>query len=162
MRSSTAIYGSRGSNGVVLVQTKQGKQGQQSIMFDASLGIANAYNMPKVMDTKQYAQALLDGGKITNQAELQPYLDGTKPGIDWMDKILRTGTIQNYKLTISKGNTDTQYYMSGSYLKNKGVVENTQFERYQAKLNIHSRLYKWFEFTGDLDYSHGKSTGGGF
>lgn len=160
--SSTAIYGSRGSNGVVLVQTKQGKQGQQSIMFDASLGIANAYNMPKVMNTKQYAQALLDGGKITNQAELQPYLDGTKPGIDWMDKILRTGTIQNYKLTISKGNADTQYYMSGSYLKNKGVVENTQFERYQAKLNIHSRLYKWFEFTGDLDYSHGKSTGGGF
>ena len=160
--SSTAIYGSRGSNGVVLVQTKQGKQGQQSIMFDASLGIANAYNMPKVMNTKQYAQALLDGGKITNQAELQPYLDGTKPGIDWMDKILRTGTIQNYKLTISKGNADTQYYMSGSYLKNKGVVENTQFERYQAKINIHSRLYKWFEITGDLDYSHGKSTGGGF
>ena len=160
--SSTAIYGSRGSNGVVLVQTKQGKKGQQAITFDASMGFANAYHMPKVMGTKEYAQALLDANRVTNKAELQPYLDGTKPGIDWMDEILRTGTVQNYKLVISKGNADTQYYISGSYLKNKGVVESTQYERYQAKLNVHSTLYKWFEVTGDLDYSHGKSLGGGF
>ena len=160
--SSTAIYGSRGSNGVVLVQTKQGKNGQQSITFDASMGFANAYHMPKVMGTKEYAQALLDANKVTNKDELKPYIDGTKPGIDWMDQILRTGTVQNYKVVISKGNTDTQYYISGSYLKNKGVVESTQHECYQAKLNVHSTLYKWFEVTGDLDYSHGKSLGGGF
>lgn len=160
--SSTAIYGSRGSNGVVLVQTKQGKKGQQTITFDASLGLSNAYHMPKVMGTKDYAQALLDGNKVSNKTELQPYLDGTNPGVDWMDMILRTGVVQNYKVVISKGNAETQYYISGSYLKNKGVVESTQHERYQAKINLHSTLYKWFEVTGDLDYSHGKSLGGGF
>lgn len=160
--SSTAIYGSRGSNGVVLVQTKKGKQGQQNIMLDASFGISNAYHMPKVMSTQEYAQALLDGGKVTNRAELQSYLDGSNPGIDWLDMILRTGFIQNYKLVVSKGNADTQYYISGNYLNNKGVVEKTQYERYQAKVNVHSRLSKWFEITGDLEYSHGKAQGGGF
>lgn len=160
--SSTAIYGSRGSNGVVLVQTKQGRVGQQSIVFDASWGLATAYRLPKIMSTKEYAQALLDAGKTTDKKTLQPYLDGTNPGINWLDKILQTGITQNYKVVLSKGNADTQYYISGNYLKNEGVILNTQYERYQAKVNVHSQLYSWLEVTADMDYSHGKGIGGGF
>lgn len=160
--SSTAIYGSRGANGVVLIQTKQGRSGQQSVSFDASWSVANAYNMPKIMDTKTYAQALLDGGKVTSTSELQAYIDGTKPGISWMDEILRTGITQNYKAVVTKGNADTQYYISASYLNNQGVVQKTKFDRYQAKMNIHSRLFKWLETTAELQYVHSKGTGAEF
>lgn len=160
--SSTAIYGSRGANGVVLIQTKTGKAGVKRVTFDAALGVSNAYRMPKVMGTRQYAQALLDGGKVTNQAELQPYLDGSNAGIDWMDEVLRTGVTQNYKVVITQGNKDTQYYISGNYMKHRGVVDNTQYERYQAKANIQSHLYDWLDVTADMQYSHGKGVGGGF
>lgn len=159
--SSTAIYGSRGANGVVLIQTKSGKPGMQSVTFDASLGVSSATHMPKVMDARTYAQALLDGGKVANKAELQSYLDGSDKGIDWMDEILRTGITQNYKVVLTKGNADTQYYISGNYLNNKGVVNHTAYERYQAKMNIHSSIYKWLDVTADLQYAHSKGTGAG-
>lgn len=159
--SSTAIYGSRGANGVVLIQTKTGKAGVQSVTFDASFGVSNAYNMPKTMDAKTYAQALIDGGKISDRNEVKDYLNGTNPGIDWMDQLLRTGITQNYKVVLSKGNADTQYYISGNYMKNMGVVNHTEYERYQAKINVNSKIYNWFDVTADLQYSHGKGKGAG-
>ena len=160
--SSTAIYGSRGANGVVLVQTKTGKAGQTQVSLDTNLGVSNAYRIPKVMGTKEYAQALLDGGKISNRSEVAAYLDGSNPGIDWMDEILRTGIVQNYKVVLSKGNDNSQYYISGNYIDNKGVVIGTKYQQYQAKVNVHSKLYDWLETTADIQYSHGKRRGSDF
>lgn len=160
--SSTAIYGSRGANGVVLIQTKSGRSGDARITFDASLGVSNAYSIPEAMDAKTYAQALLDGGKITNRSEVAAYLDGTNPGINWKDEIYRTGIVQNYKVVFTQGNDKTQYYISGNYMQNKGVVQATSYERYQAKMNVHSQLKPWFDITADMQYSHGKGKGTGF
>lgn len=159
--SSTAIYGSRGANGVVIITTKAGKVGRTDIMFDASFGVSNAYHMPKVMGTKEYAQALVDY-KGYSEAELKPYLDGTNPGIDWMDEILQTGKTQNYKLAISKGNEDMQFYLSTNYMKHEGVVVNSEYERYSAKLNVKSKLTNWLELTADASASHGVGKGGSF
>ena len=160
--SSTAIYGSRGANGVVLIQTKSGHAGESKIVVDASLGVSNAYGIPEAMDARTYAQALLDGGKTNDKTGLQPYLDGTNKGINWKDEIYRTGIIQNYKVVFTQGNEKTQYYLSGNYMKNSGVVEATEYERYQAKMNIHSKLKSWLDVTADMQYSHGKGSGSGF
>lgn len=160
--SSTAIYGSRGANGVVLIQTKSGHAGESKIVVDASLGVANAYGIPEAMDARTYAQALLDGGKTTDRIGLQSYLDGSNPGINWKDKIYRTGIVQNYKVVLTQGNEKTQYYLSGNYMQNKGVVTNTMYERYQSKLNVHSKLKSWLDVTADMQYSHGKGSGTGF
>ena len=92
--SSTAIYGARGANGVVLVTTKQGRSSGTQVVFDATVGIAKAYNMPEVMGTKEYAQALIDY-KGVDPDQLTGYLDGTNPGVDWLDEVLRTGVTQN-------------------------------------------------------------------
>ena len=156
--SSTAIYGSRGANGVVLVTTKTGRAGQTQVVFDATVSMSNAYHIPEVMGTKEYAQALVDYGKATAEA-MAPYISGTKAGIDWMDEILRTGVSQNYKLAISKGNDDTQFYVSGNYLRHNGVITDTQFERYAIKANVHSKLYKWLEMTADVNLSQSKPKG---
>lgn len=159
--SSTAIYGSRGANGVVLVTTKSGKVGATQVVVDATFGLSNAYNIPEVMGAKEYAQALVEY-KGVDQAALQPYLSGTNPGIDWMDQLLRTGVTQNYKVAISKGSEDTQYYVSGGYLSHKGVVTDTKFERYSVKANVHSKLFKWLEMTADINMSQSNGSGAGF
>ncbi len=159
--SSTAIYGSRGANGVVLVTTKSGKVGATQVIVDATFGLSNAYNIPEVMGTKEYAQALVEY-KGVDQAALQPYLSGTNPGIDWMDQLLRTGVTQNYKVAISKGSEDTQFYVSGGYLSHKGVVTDTKFERYSVKANVHSKLFKWLEMTADINMSQSNGSGAGF
>lgn len=159
--SSTAIYGARGANGVVLVQTKSGKAGQTQVVFDASVGVSNAYHIPEKLGTAEYAQALVANGLATSDA-MTDYLNGTNPGIDWMDELLQMGVTQNYKLAISKGNEDTQFYVSGNYLDHKGVIYNTEFKRYAVKANVHSKLYKWLELTADVNLSRGQGKGGGF
>lgn len=159
--SSTAIYGSRGANGVVLVTTKTGKAGQTQVVFDASVGFSNAYHIPEMMGTKEYAQALVDY-KGADRDALTGYLDGSNPGIDWMDVLLRTGITQNYKVAISKGNEDTQFYVSGNYLNTKGVITDTDFTRYSVKANVHSKLYKWLELTADVNLSQSNGSGAGF
>ena len=159
--SSTAIYGSRGANGVVLVTTKGGKVGATQVVVDATFGLSSAYNIPEVMGTKEYAQALVDYKGVDKEA-LQPYLSGQNPGIDWMDELLRTGVTQNYKVAISKGSEDTQYYVSGGYLSHKGVVTDTKFERYSVKANVHSKLFKWLEMTADINMSQSNGSGAGF
>ena len=70
------------------------------------------------MGTKEYAQALIDY-KGVSQGAMQDYLDGTKPGIDWMDELLRTGITQNYKVAVSQGNEKTQTYFSANYMDQK-------------------------------------------
>lgn len=159
--SSTAIYGSRGANGVVLVTTKTGKAGQTQVVFDASVGFSNAYHIPEVMGTKEYAQALIDY-KGVDGSTMTGYLDGTNPGIDWMDVLLRTGVTQNYKVAISKGNEDTQFYVSGNYMNTKGVITDTDFTRYSVKANVHSKLYKWLELTADVNLSQSNGSEAGF
>ena len=159
--SSTAIYGSRGANGVVLVQTKKGVEGTTRVVFDAAVGVSNAYNIPKVMGTQEYAQALVNY-KGVDASILTDYLDGSNPGVDWTDELLRTGVSQNYKLSLSKGNKDTQFYVSGNYMQHQGVITDTKFERYSAKANILSRIFRWLDLTADVNLSQGNGKGAGF
>ena len=159
--SSTAIYGARGANGVVLITTKQGRSSGTQVVFDATVGFAKAYNMPEAMSTRDYAQALVDYKGI-DPTQLTGYLNGTKPGVDWLDEVLQTGVTQNYKLAISKGDETTQYYVSGNYMQHEGVIKNTKFERYSAKMNVHSKLFSWLEMTADVNLSQGMGKGAGF
>ena len=156
--SSTAIYGSRGANGVVIVTTKTGVKGETRITFDASYGFSKATNLPKMMSTKDYAQALIDyNGKTQN--EVKDYLDGTNPGIDWVDVMFRNGQTQNYKLVFTKGTAGMQSYISANYMKNEGTLEGSQYERFAAKANIKSKLTEWLNVTVDLNASRGIGKG---
>ena len=156
--SSTAIYGSRGANGVVIVTTKTGKKGESRITFDASYGFSKATKLPKMMSTKAYAQALVDyNGKSEN--EVKDFLDGTNPGIDWVDVMFRTGQTQNYKLVFTKGTDGMQSYISANYMKYEGTLEGSQYERFAAKANVKTSLTKWLDVTVDLNASRGIGKG---
>ena len=156
--SSTAIYGSRGANGVVIVTTKSGAKGESKITLDASWGVSNATRLPKMMDTKSYARALVDyAGK--SEAELKDFLDGTNPGIDWADQMFRTGVTQNYKVVFNKGTEGMQSYVSGNYMKHEGTLKESSYERYSAKVNLKTSLKKWLDVTLDLNASRGIGKG---
>lgn len=159
--SSTAIYGARGANGVVMVQTKNGKAGVKQVTFDANFGFSNAYHIPEAMGTKEYAQALIDHKGVA-QSAVQGYLDGSKAGIDWMDQLLQTGIVQNYKVAVSQGNEKTQTYFSANYMDQKGVIVDTSSKRYAIKANIHNKLFDWLELTADLNLSQTDNSGAGF
>lgn len=135
--SSTAIYGSRGANGVVIITTKSGVKGQTNITFDASVGISQATNLPKMMDTKTYAQALVDYAGIS-ASEVSDYLDGSNPGIDWTDQMFRTGVTQNYKLVFSKGSEGTQTYVSANYMGDEGVIDKIVMNVIRLKPTLRS------------------------
>ena len=156
--SSTAIYGSRGANGVVIITTKGGVAGQTNITFDAQVGISQAYNLPEMMDAKTYAEALVKYNGI-NRSDVADYLDGTNPGIDWVDQMFRTGITQNYKLVFSKGSEDMQMYISGNYMKHEGVIEESQYERFAAKANLRAKMTDWLDVNLDVNASRGIGKG---
>lgn len=160
--SSTAIYGARGSNGVVLITTKNGKAGVRDIVFDASIGIANIYKRYDVLSPYEYAQALkeIKGSDFSDQT-MQAYKNGSA-GINWQDEIFRAGVTQNYKLAISNGSEKTQYYVSANYMGQEGIVIESKNERYQAKANISSQLTDWLHITADMNASHNIRHGGSF
>lgn len=156
--SSTAIYGSRGANGVVIITTKKGKAGESRLTFGMSFGFANATRLPKLMGTKEYAKALIEYDGIT-EMEVKPYLDGSKPGIDWEDEVFRTGVIQDYKLVLSKGNEDLQFYLSANYMNNKGIIESSKYERYAARATMNAKVFSWLDVTTEINASHGIGKG---
>ena len=117
--------------------------------------------MPEVMGTKEYAQALVDHKGVAKSA-VQGYLDGTKPGIDWMDQLLQTGITQNYKVAFSQGNEKTQTYFSANVMDQKGVIVDTKSRRYAIKANIHNKVFDWLELTADLNLAQTDNSGAGF
>jgi TonB-dependent starch-binding outer membrane protein SusC len=156
--SSTAIYGSRGANGVVIVTTKTGVKGESKITLDASWGFSNATRLPKMMDTKTYAKALVDYAGV-NETDVADYISGKKAGIDWVDTMFRTGLTQNYKLVFSKGTEGMQTYISGNYMKHEGTIEESSYERYSAKANLKLKVKKWLDVTFDVNASRGIGKG---
>lgn len=156
--SSTAIYGSRGANGVVIITTKKGRRGESKIQLDMQVGVSQATHMPKVMGTKEYAQALVDYDGIP-AIQVQDYLDGTNPGIDWMDEIFQNGVTQNYRLTFSKGKEDMQFYLSANYMKHEGLIKESQYERYSARANMQAQITPWLNVNAEINASHGLGKG---
>jgi TonB-linked SusC/RagA family outer membrane protein len=157
--ASASIYGSRGSNGVVLITTKRGKTGKPSIQLSSYYGVQEVAHKIDMLDAREYAifntearnNAWVDaGGKATDPNSLRPNRfkippmfanpDSLGEGTDWQDEVFRRAPIQNYQLTISGGNDAVQYFVSGGYFNQKGIVINTGFQRYSMRMNLDAKV----------------------
>lgn len=159
--SSTAIYGSRGSNGVVLVTTKTGRADQTLITFDAQVGVSSLAKKLDLMNAEEYANAYMDikgNPNAFTSEELASYKNGG--GIDWQDQMFRNAITQNYKVAISKGNKNTQYYISGNYMDQQGIFVYNGAKRYTGRANITSDVTSWLHATADVNVSHVDRKGG--
>ena len=141
--SATAIYGSRGSNGVVLVTTQRGKAGQSNINFDSYYGEQSILHKIPLLNAREYAEfineARLNGGGTAyfdGSTENRPLPSSFGKGTDWQDEVFRKAPIQNYQLSFSGGEQKTKYSISGGYYDQKGIILNSYFKRYTIRANL--------------------------
>ncbi len=161
--SSTAIYGSRGSNGVILITTKQGSEGKAQVTFDALVGLSTVRKQYDLLNAYEYATALNDirGSSTISAEDLEAYKNGTK-GINWTDLLTRTGITQDYRLAISGGNEKVKYLISGNVLDQEAITIMSDYKRYGIRANIDSEVKPWLTISAKLNASslHKHNEGG--
>ena len=156
--SATAIYGSAGANGVIMITTKHGQKGKMNINITADIGIQTLPWKIKTLTGDAYARSIReskanDGATLSNQIWNEAY-DGKRNLIDWQDQMYRTGLKQQYGISASGGNEKTQYNFSLGYLDNKGIIVNTKYNRLTARAGVKSKVNDYIEFGGDINYSY--------
>jgi len=159
--SATAIYGSRGSNGVIIINTRRGKAGKTQITFDPYYGWQKVIHEPKMMDAKQQAQYFFDGVRNRN---LDAGNNVTGDPATWinpvptiitdvisgkntynrnaLDQVLVTAPQQHYQVTASGGSDNFRFAVSGEYFNQQGIVLNSHFTRYSVRANMDAKLSK--------------------
>ena len=161
--SSTAIYGSSGSNGVVLITTKQGKEGKLTANFNAFVGFNNWATMPEVRQGETYMeirrQAMKNAGTYVNDEAMftnPAYYNAYKAGkfIDWTDEILGSGYTQNYSLSLSGGTEKTKAYMSLNFSDEKGQYKDDNYKVYSTNIRVDHKLNKYVSAGINLQASY--------
>ena len=169
--ASASIYGSRAANGVIIITTKKGKEGKVRVDFDGSVAVQTYANKMKVLNAKEFGQVMWQGyvndgldpnmnglgykfdwgynqqGVPTlNHITMSKYLDaaGTTPAADtdWFDETTRTGLIHQYNVSLSNGSERGMSFFSLGYYKNKGIIKDSDFERFSARVNSDYKLVK--------------------
>ena len=153
--SATAIYGSRGANGVVMITTKRGTEGKGKLAVSANYSFQNATNVPSLLNAAQYAELsndmMVNSGRNPNPEWANPSELGA--GTDWMDELLRTGVMQNYTASYSGGNEKSHYYVSGGFLDQSGIVKSVNYRRFTFQSNSDAQVLKWLKFSNNITFS---------
>ena len=153
--SATAIYGSRGANGVVMITTKRGTEGKGKLAVSANYSFQNATNVPSLLNAAQYAEVsndmMVTSGRSPNPVGANPSELGA--GTDWMDELLRTGVMQNYTVSYSGGNEKSHYYVSGGFLDQSGIVKSVNYRRFTFQSNSDAQVLKWLKFSNNITFS---------
>lgn len=146
--SSAAIYGSRAANGVVLITTKAGAEGNAKVALNVQYGMTKVSKSMDALNTEQYRELQKEIGAV-NPADLEGLTDQT----DWFDEVYKTGQTQNYQVSVSNGNEKMKYFLSAGYLDEKGILEGTYFKRYSFRANIDNQIRSWLNVSANISYS---------
>lgn len=177
--SATAIYGSRGANGVVLITTKRGKEGKARISLNAYYGWQKVLRTPKFLSKEEQAQYYYEGIKNQNldagydvsgdprkdwnyavPQTVMDVLNGTNPyNTDAYDEIFQTAPQQSYNLSVQGGNEKIKYAVSGEYTSQEGIIVTNKFQRFSARANLDAKLSDRvsMKFNMNSTYSNGRN-----
>lgn len=145
--SATAIYGSRGANGVIIITTKSGKKGNGKISYEGYTSAGAIYKKLDVLNLPQYATQQTALATIYNQPGairdefLHPELLG--PGTDWQDEVYRTAVTQSHNISFSGATDQVYYYLSGGFMDQEGVVLGSGYKRYTMRTNVDGKVKEW-------------------
>lgn len=179
--SATALYGSRGSNGVVVITTKKGKKGEGKVSYDGWIGFQTYANTPKTMDTRQLfelrKEAYTNGYKQTNPTgNVDAYVNNVIMGsntvfanyefdayknnenYNWLDVVSRTGVQHNHVVSLSNGTDKGSYYISFGYMDNRGVIEKSEQEKYTGRINADQLIKSWLKVGTNTTYTRTNNT----
>lgn len=150
--SSSAIYGSRASNGVVLITTKSGSKGETKVSFAAYTGVTQVIKQIQSLNTAQYKTLMDEIHAITLP-------EGLTDQTDWFKETFRTGVSENYQLSLSSGTDKLRYFVSAGYTNEKGIIPVAYYKRYNFRTNIENQIRNWLKFYTSLAYSDYTSNG---
>jgi TonB-linked SusC/RagA family outer membrane protein len=154
--SAKAVYGSRASNGVVVIKTKRGNNKAPKINFDVQGGLIQSVNKLDLLNSTQLLglqrEAVINAGQNPDAFGL---ISGVTDGVstDWQDEVLRTGILQQYQLSVTGGDNDTKYYVSAGYRDEEGVQLNNEFTRMSLMINLDQKLSDKLNFGSNFTLS---------
>lgn len=153
--SATAIYGSRGTNGVVLITTKRGKSGEVKISYDYGYNLQTEPKKLRVMNLPQYAQMTNEYKAIAGGTVREDFLDPSilGQGTDWQDELFMNAAMQKHQLSVSGGGEKTTFYLSGERMNQEGVALGSGFDRTSVRLNLDNQTRKWLTLGGNINVS---------
>ncbi|RYY60915.1 MAG: TonB-dependent receptor [Chitinophagaceae bacterium] len=151
--SATAIYGSRGANGVVLITTKRGKTGKGVVQFETYQGSQKVANKLKLMNAAQFADFVNEGKINAGQTPVYVNPPNLGEGTDWQDELYRRAPMANYQLSFSGGDDKTKYALSGSLFDQDGIIYNSDFKRYSFRSNLERKMSDKLTIGTTLSYS---------
>lgn len=150
--SSTAVYGSSGSNGVVIITTKKGTEGKMNVNFNSYVGFNGWSVLPKMRSgdgfintvrlAQQEAGTYIDDTELLDPAIYEAYLKGQN--IDWADAMMQTGVVQNYSLSVTGGTKKTKAYFSLNYSNEDGQYKNDKYQVFSSNIRLDHQITKWF------------------
>ena len=163
--AATAIYGSRASNGVIVITTKKGSQGKGNIEFEGKWGVTTMANNNMKFASAEQSMDLFAKGMVARYQDdtYEAYYDYLKDqyfewdgvtNTDWMDAVTRNGFHQEYNVNASGQTGATNYYISGGYLDTEGIVIGSDFKRYTGRVNLNSKLNDYFSAGVNASYSY--------
>lgn len=157
--ASAAIYGSRATNGVVLITTKQGKKGKLQLNLDAYAGTQSASKKIDLLNGTQFAtlanENLVNGGQSPNPAWANP---ASLPTYNWQDAVFRNATLQNYNISAQGGGEKSRNYFSLGYQNQDGILLASKYKRYTGRMNSEFDVTKRLKIGGSLNYSNDDKT----
>lgn len=179
--AATAIYGSRGANGVVLITTKRGKTGRTNVTYNGTMGVTSAFRKMPMMNGEQFANLKRESnrlsplgvtgrtaweGTLQNDAltfidpvEMKSVQEGTST--DWQDLVIGQGSQTNHQISVNGGSEKTQFNVSLGYFKEEGLVKTMGFEKLTSRVNLDHQINNTFKVGTSTLYSHSLQQRGG-
>lgn len=157
--SSAAIYGSRATNGVILITTKQGKSGKARISYNGTVGVQNAVNLVKMANTKEYVELYNEAtaadniGTSIQRSFITDDMLGNLANVNHVDEIFRTAMMHSHELSVSGGNDNVSYLVSGSYFNQDGIIRNSGYERGTLRANLNAKAKEWLHIGMNMNGS---------
>ena len=153
--SSAAIYGSRAANGVIMITTKAGAANKEkmNVTFSMYGGWTQVAKRMESLNYEQYREYLNDLGSNV----VLP--DGLKDETNWFDETYKTGSTQNYQLSVSGGTDRVNYYLSGGYTNEQGIIPTTKYQRYNFRTSLDAEVTKWLNVGANVAYGYSENQG---
>ena len=158
--SSAAIYGSRATNGVVLITTKSGKEGDAKISYNMQSGVQFHGNLPQMTTTEEYISLYNEAARNDNEvlSIKRKLIEGEYlkdfPNVNHLEEIFRVAPINQHELTLSGGNSKVRYLLSGSYYNQQGIIKNSGYDRASVRASVNSQVKEWLKIDLNLSGSY--------
>ncbi|AHM60887.1 TonB-dependent receptor plug [Flammeovirgaceae bacterium 311] len=153
--SATAVYGSRATNGVIVITTKRGKSGDVRVNYGYQYSLQTPPQNLEVMNLRQYAQMFNEFKTIAGGSFRDDFLDPSLlgEGTDWQDELFNNAPMNKHQLSLSGGSEKTTYYLSGEYLNQDGIALGSGFDRYSMRLNVDNKAREWLSIGANINVS---------